>query len=300
MIKLFFVFTIIGLVSFGCTKIDNDTPPVKKVGVIDGSFEAQYGDISIAKDYSSPVATWNVWSMFRKDGSLVIGTEFINGSAAQQWWGNLANNPKGLPAGTPYSILIPDEDLRLVLEAQTKAGGQDVYLGIVDFNPNAVQFPLNVKGFRLGDYLGINADALFNLPGNPITIYVTFSVGMLDLPATKTKAYQLGSTFGFGDIIYKPVGMFDSYVHHITSANSTSTIYNGFNAKVTGDVIITIYETSSFSILYSTTVPAAKFGIPGKGTILKLTTTKVGWYDTTIGVTDNDTTVETIEIPINQ
>jgi hypothetical protein len=39
--KLFFVFTIIGLVSFGCTKIDNDTPSVKKVGVIDGSFEAQ-------------------------------------------------------------------------------------------------------------------------------------------------------------------------------------------------------------------------------------------------------------------
>jgi len=109
--KLFFVFTIIGLVSFGCTKIDNDTPSVKKVGVIDGSFEAQYGDISIAKDYTSPAVGWNVWTLLRKDGSKVDGTEFITGSAAQIWWSTAGNNPTTLPTGTPYSILIPDEDL---------------------------------------------------------------------------------------------------------------------------------------------------------------------------------------------
>jgi hypothetical protein len=86
-------------------------------------------------------------------------------------------------------------------------------------------------------------------------------------------------------------------------ATGNSTIYNGFDGKVRGDVIITINELASASTsanTYTVTVPADKFGIPGKGTMLKLTTTKVGWYDSaTVGVNDNDITVETTEIPIN-
>ena len=41
----------------------------------------------------------------------IIYTPFITGSAAQIWWSTAGNNPTTLPTGTPYSILIPDEDL---------------------------------------------------------------------------------------------------------------------------------------------------------------------------------------------
>ena len=195
--KLFFVFTIIGLVSFGCTKIDNDTPSVKKVGVIDGSFEAQYGDISIAKDYTSPAVGWNVWTLLRKDGSKVDGTEFITGSAAQQWWSTQGNNPASFPTGTPYSILIPDEDLRLQLEVLDPTGHKTVYFGITDFNPEKVQFPLSIKAIRLGDYLSLNIDALTKIPGANLTITANFQLANVDLVATIAKPWNPASTFGF-------------------------------------------------------------------------------------------------------
>ena len=171
--KLFFILAIVSLVAFGCTKTETDSPVVKKVGVIPGSFNAQYGDISLAKDYVQPLTAWNVWTMLRQDKSLVNGTEFITGSAAQLWWSVPSNNPVTFSSSTSvYSNLTPDENVRLILEAQD-VNYKDAYLGIVDFNPNSTNFPLNVKAYRLGDYLGINADALFNLPGaNLIYLFV--------------------------------------------------------------------------------------------------------------------------------
>jgi hypothetical protein len=240
--------------------------------------------------------------LLRKDGSKDDGTEFIKGSAAQIWWSTAGNNPKGLPAGTSYSILIPDEDLRLQLEVLDPTGHETVYFGITDFNPETVQFPLSIKAIRLGDYLSLNTDALTKLPGANLTITAAYNLASIDLAGTKSRAYQLGYSLGFSDIVYNTAGS------PITSpamafATGNSTIYNGFDGKVRGDVIITINELASASTsanTYTVTVPADKFGIPGKGTMLKLTTTKVGWYDSaTVGVNDNDITVETTEIPIN-
>ena len=140
--------------------------------------------------------------MLRKDGSKVDGTEFITGSAAQQWWSTQGNNPASFPTGTPYSILIPDEDLRLQLEVLDPTGHETVYFGITDFNPETVQFPLSIKAIRLGDYLSLNIDALTKIPGANLTITANFQLANVDLVATIAKPWNPASTFGFNDIKY--------------------------------------------------------------------------------------------------
>jgi hypothetical protein len=298
--KLFLILAVIGLASFGCTKVDTIIPTVKKVGVIDGSFEAQYGDISIAKDYTSPVAGWNMWTLLRKDGTPVNGTEFITGSAAQIWWSTNGNNPKGLPAGAPYSILIPDEDLRLQLEVLDPTGHETVYFGMTDFNPENVQFPLSIKAIRVGDYLSLNTDKLTSLPGANLTITANFQLANVDIPTTADKVWNPASPFGFDDIKY---GSLVPTTVTIPNGSGDFVLYSGNKKKVFGDIIIKITEAASSSTpanTYTITVPANKVGIAGKGTALKLTTTKVGWYDSaTIGVTDNDISIDVINVSVD-
>jgi hypothetical protein len=303
--KLFFVFTIIGLVSFGCTKIDTIIPTVKTVDAIEGSFIAQYNDISIAKDYSPPTINWAELCLLRRDGSLVDGSEFIKGSVAWNWWhtGSGRNCVGGPASQLVYpNMLLPDEDLRVFYKVQNW-NAEDIYFGLVDFNPETVQFPLSIKAYRLGDYLGINADALFKLPGSGnITITVSYSLAPLNLNVTRAKPWNPASTFGFNDIFYDGA-VTDNHVYSLTSAGGMSTVYNGFTGKVMGDVYISVVEAASSSTsanLYIVKVDKSNFGKAGKGTELVLTTTKVGWYDSaTIGVNDKDITVETIEVPIN-
>ena len=84
--NLFFLCIVIGLMLIDCTKTDNDALTTKKVGAIEGSFTAQYNDISIAKSYSPPVINWSALTLLRKDGSMVDGSELITGSVAWNWW----------------------------------------------------------------------------------------------------------------------------------------------------------------------------------------------------------------------
>src|ERR1035437_3768945 len=182
--KLFFVFIIIGLVSFGCTKIDTIIPTVKTVDAIEGSFIAQYNDISIAKDYSPPTINWSVAWNWWHTGS---GRNCVGGPASQLVYPNM---------------LLPDEDLRVFYKVQNW-NAEDIYFGLVDFNPATVHFPLSLQAYRLGDYLGINADALFKLPGSGnITITVSYSLAPLNLNVTRAKPWNPASTFGFNDIFY--------------------------------------------------------------------------------------------------
>jgi hypothetical protein len=93
----------------------------------------------------------------------------------------------------------------------------DIYFGLVDFNPETVQFPLSIKAYRLGDYLGINADALFKLPGSGnITITVSYSLAPLNLNVTRAKPWNPASTFGFNDIFYDGA-VTDNHVYSLTS-----------------------------------------------------------------------------------
>jgi uncharacterized protein (TIGR02145 family) len=296
--KIFFIFAIISLVTFGCTKVDTIVPTIKKVGVINGSFEAQYGDISIAKDYTSPVAGWNMWTLLRKDGSKVDGTEFITGSAEQIWWSTNGNNPAALPAGTPYSILIPDEDLRLQLEVLDPTGHETVYFGITDFNPENVQFPLSIKAIRVGDYLSLNTDAITSLPGANLTITANFQLANVDIPTTANKSWNPALSFGFDDIKYGSL-----VPTTVTVGSGDFVLYSGNKKKVFGPITITITEAPSSSTpanTYTVTVPINKVGIAGKGTALKLTTTKIGWYDSqTIVVSDNDIVIKPINVSVD-
>jgi hypothetical protein len=299
--RLFSILAIISLVAFGCTKQDlNPTTTTKYVGTVKGSFIAQDGDISLAKSYSPPAVTNRWWLMLRKDGSTVNGSEFITGSAAQLWWSVSTNNPITFAADQAvYSNLTPDEDVRLIMQTLT-ADNKVAYLGIVDINPSCTNFPLTVKGYRVGDYLALNADALFNLPGANLTITVTYKVSPVYLPVIKSRPWLLNYSFGFNDFVYGPAG------ETITSAPVTHgdcTIYNGFEGKILTGATITINEAASASTPASSfviNVSADRIGAPGKGTILKLTTTKIGWYDSsTIVVSDQDININTVEIPVN-
>jgi hypothetical protein len=306
-IKLSFaIIAVIMLVGLTNCKKEADNIPVKKyVDAIDGSFNVQYGDISIAKNYSPPIINWSEWRLLREDGSLVDGSEFINGSAAWKWWHAIPSgrNPVGFPASqlTYPNVLLPDENLRMIIGVQNWSA-DNIYLGMIDFNPENVQFPLTIQSYRLGDYLAINADALTNLPGANLTITVSFQLKNLNLVATRTRPWNPALPFGFDQIIYEnPQSV-------TVSAGSTpnsgeSVLYSGFSQKVFGPIVVTIIEaaTSTTSVnVYTVTVPADKVGIPGKGTLLKLTTTKVGWYNSgTISIPNQDIAVQTVEVPIN-
>ena len=312
----FLILAIIGLAYFGCTKVETKVSPIKPVGTVEGSYKAVYGDISIAKsvvldDPLAPTAVTNVWTMLRKDGSKVNGTEFIDGSAAQIWWSTKGNNPVSFSASQGvYSNLTPDEDLRLqliVLDSQNSP----IYFGLVDFNPDVVSFPLSVNGYRLGDYLSLNAYAVSKLPGANLTISVDFTLAPLDSIATVDKTYNKSSVFGFNDIKYDETQLISkNKTYNVTTLTPdlpvviyASNLSNEKPAKIYGDVKITITEaatSSTPSSSYVVTVLADKFGKPGKGTSLTLKTTKVGWYDSsTVGGTNADISVNADDVTVN-
>lgn len=292
--NLFFLCIVIGLMLIDCTKTDNDALTTKKVGAIEGSFTAQYNDISIAKSYSPPVINWSALTLLRKDGSMVDGSELITGSVAWNWWHTgSGRNGIGQPANQLSfpGWLLPDEDLRVVYSVQN--GNADyIYYGSVDFNPGTVQFPLTVKAYRLGDYLSIDATQLLSLPGySNLHISVSYSLVPLDYEATKHKPWTPTIPFGFDDLQY-------GNVNGTTSTPITTpgevVLYSGFTQKVKGNVVITV-QCDDISI--TKIVPASEVG---KGMALKLTTTKVGWYDSaTATFNDNDIQVNTQEIWID-
>lgn len=296
---------VLAVVFMTSCKKETSAPVDQKqyVKAIAGSFIAQNGDVTLK---STPVGVNVFWSMlsnnpaFYSGLTLVDGREFITGSAAYNFWSNPANNPVTFPVGTSlYSNLTPDENLRIISETQD-ASSNVAYLGMLDFNPTTANFPLTIHGFRLGDELTINTDAITSLPGgNNLTITATYSLAPINLTATKAKITLSGTSpgvpngteFGWGDIQYNVLGA------PITTPIGTGNVvvYDLLDKKAFGDIVITISEPGGTTI--TKTVPCAG---PGKGLFLKLTTTKIGWYDSgTITFTDTDITVETVLVPVN-
>ena len=299
---------VLAVVFMTSCKKDTSAPVDQKqyVKAIAGSFVVKNGDVTLK---STPVGVSVDWSMYAKNSpfyapavlALVDGREFITGSAAYNFWSNPANNPVNFPVGTSlYSNLTPNEDLRIISE--TKDVSNNVaYLGMLDFNPETANFPLTIHGFRLGDELTINTDAITSLPGgNNLTITVAYSLAPIDLTATKAKVTLSGTSpgvpngteFGWGDIIY---GALVPTTSTIGAGNFA--VYDYLDKKAFGNIVISISETGNGGSLIQKTVSAAGLG---KGLFLKLTTTKIGWYDSgTISFTDTDITVETVLVPVN-
>jgi hypothetical protein len=304
------LFVIILIAMFSCKKDQPNGPILKSVDAIAGSFTAIDGDVTLKAANLTVVNRY--WAMYAVNSpwytnvyALVKGNEFITGSAAQIWWAVPANNPVTFPASTSvYSNLTPDENVRIV-EKGLNAGNEVAFLGILDFNPSSVSFPLTVPGFRLGDKLTINTFALTSLPGSSnITITVSTNLAPVDVPATIVKAplstvwtIPSGTAMSWSDIVYgTPVTMAPvTITPSLTS--SFFEVYDLLDKKAMGNVVITITEVNNGGSTIVKTIPAAG---PGNYLAITLSTAKVGWYDSgTISITDTDITVTAVNVPVN-
>jgi hypothetical protein len=319
-LTLIAVVMLVGLTN--CKKETEATAVRKYVGTVNGSYVAQDVNIKINKDLAPSQLVTRNWIMYAINSpfygnqpfALVKGLEFIQGSAADIWWSTNGNNPISFAASQAvYSNLTPAEPVRLIMEGYGQTDSRPAYLGIIDFDPTQAQFPLAVTSKYLGDKLVVNADALFNLPGgNLITINVKFQGFPVDLQATEKKL-QLSAAGGslatgvigvldFSDIVYgtpyPPINP--------TLGLGDNLLFMDLATKVFGDIVITITEAPSPSSpgvngsVITLTVPASAVGLAGQSTKLVLSTTKVGWYDSaTIGVNDQDITVNVVNVPVN-
>ena len=219
--------------------------------------------------------------------TLVRGLEFLNGSAGQQWWSVIANNPASFPATTSvYSNLTPAENIRVVVEG-TDASPKITYIGAIDLNPTYTNFPLNISQYRLGDFLTINTDGLASL--GAVSVNVSFDTKAIDLEATRTQAF-LGSELGFGDI---KLGALAN--HSVSVPSGTVDLYNDVLDKVVGNIVITI--TAGTQVLILDPIPAT---VMGHGMNIVLKTTKVGTFDSaTMVMTPKDIDVTTTTVTVN-
>lgn len=277
-----------------CTKeVTNPVNEKTYVDAIAGSFNAQDGDLTFKSVPVAPLGVNRVWSMYKgtfpTGFTLVDGSEFISGSLAYEFWRVPTNNPITFPVSSAlYSNLTPALPVRLVTET-LDANNKVAYLGILDFNPTTANFPLTVHGYRLGDVLAINTDALTKLPGANLKITVAFELSVIDLVAMKKGPST--SESGWFDLIYS-----NKIQNIVTAGSGDFMLYDGLEKKVTGNVVITITEDGNPNPPIVLTVPARE---KGKGMLIKLTTTKVGWYNSaTINIYDTNIDVLTVEVPV--
>lgn len=290
-----------------------DSNAAKYVETIAGSFSAKEGDVTFK---SAPIAYERTWTMYAKSSLLysdvfgkIDGREFIAGSSAYTFWHNSANNPVTFPASQAvYSNNTPAEPLRLITETKN-ALHQVAYLGMLDFNPSAANFPLTIHCYRLGDVLQINTNALTTLPGGQnLSFSVKYNLAPVNLAGTEILAdlsgvntgVPNGNEFTWADIQYgTPAEQLLSIPTGLAGAGDY-TIYDGIGGKVTS-VEITITETGTGGTPGSTIVKPVTFTVEaGKGMKMVLSTTKIGWYDSqTINWADTDITINTVDVPIN-
>ena len=317
--NLLSLLVLVFVVSTSCRQeISSSLPTQKYAKAVAGSFVAKDGDITF-KAFSPNIAR-RTWTMYAVNSSfypgvpiaLVNGSEFITSSQAYDFWHNSAHNPETFGSTEAvYSNLTPAEPVRYVAEGKLTDGGEVRYLGMSDFNPTQVNFPLEVKCYRLGDIVKINTDALTSLPGGAgLVISVAYNMKLVDVQATKLQNNvltgpdsnnPLGSKqLSWGDIKYStPVQA--SFPNNTPLAATGVTrgdqvVYDGYLGKVIG-LKITIKDGSS---TYLCNVTSDNLGGAGQGTLLTLTTTKKGWYDGAIPTSydDNEITILTTYVTI--
>ena len=277
-----------------CSKDQASDPQPSKtyVKAIAGSFTATDGDLTLKDALVVGGHNFAVYKKVTGNPSYVLvdGTEFLPGSAAQLDWAPSGVNPKWFAANTSvYVTYCPVMPLRIVTLG-TKVGDNNVYtsLGITDGTPSRDQFPITIKGKRLGDILEINTDDLTKLPGyTNMSFDITYTKKIIDLPGT----IQTSGVTDSGWPTYSYQREEPGTAHLSGSAKGNQSIYNDFDAKISGDIAITVNVDAAHITVHTTAL-----GL-GHGLRIKLTTNKVGWYNSgTIGLTDDDVIIT--EVPV--
>ena len=306
-LTLIAVVMLVGLTN--CKKTDNDNPTITKyVGTVNGSFTTQDAGIKVSKDLAPNQLVTRNWSMYAKNSpfynnqqfALINGSEFSVGSDAQIWWSTSGNNPLTLTVDQTYSSLIPTEPVRLVMEGFGANDTRAAYLGIVDFDPTVAQFPLTVASKSLGDILIVNADALTQSGGSPITVTVSFNAYAVNMTATKSKSQLSTSSItgvsgvlDFIDIQYdqQPSPTYSKSDFSVGAGDYV--VFSDIASKIKGDITIKITQNGNIITLTS---PA---GALGQGTKITLSISKVDGVSHTLGVTDQGIVVNSVPISVS-
>ena len=312
--KLTLLVALIAILFTACRK---DTPVGSSktyVKAIAGSYLIKNGDLQLKAApvganvnlgmltdnvafYSNPGALGGKWSK-------VDGREFRAGSVANVFWANGANNFGSFPFPQPgvFSNQTPDENVRVVAETRD-ANNAVIYLGMVDFRPTAASFPLTINGFRLGDELVVNANAIKNLPGGQyLTITASFNLAPIKLLETETKvalsgthSLPSGTQFEYTDIVYGT-----AVATTVTIGAGDFSALNTLSGKIIGDITITLSETGVPYQGNTTIVKTIAASGAGAGLKLTLTTSRIGWFDSGTMVWNNaDITITPATLAFN-
>lgn len=290
-----FVIAMMAVVVFNSCKKDIYDPR-SDVKVIAGEFVPQDGDITFLKSapavgghqincYDKKVGSPTVWS-------VVSGTEFLPGSApALDWASYVIDSPTWWFSGGVYITYCPVLPMRVVLKATS--GGQGTtpsYLGIWDGTPSASTFPITVQDRRLGDKLTLNANALKDLPGyTNLSFTVSYTKSIIDVNGTATTSGNTDA--GWPTYIYSGT---TPVVDQVVTGDDDMTVYDGLDAKITGNIVIKIHVDATTITLAN--IPASSLG---HGMAITLLTTKVGWYNSgVITIVENDITPSVVTVTI--
>lgn len=295
-LSVVFVVAAIALTIISCNKKEDVVAPQQYASYVSGQFIPNDGDITLK---SAPLVGGHQINCYDKkigqtDWSVVNGTEFLPGSApALDWAGYTINTAPWWISGDVYITYCPVLPMRVVLKATAGGfGTTPSYLGIWEGTPSASSFPITVIDRRLGDVLTLNTDALTALPGySNMSFEVVYTTSIIDVAQTEATSPVTTSAW--------PVYVYSSTPEVTTSLDATKnlgdrTVYDGLEAKITGTITIKIHVDNT---VITKTTPAVGMGY---GLKITLSTTKVGWYNSGwIGVTENDITVSTVDIPVN-
>lgn len=276
-----------------CNKND-DVPNKTYAEFVSGDFIANTGDIVLK---SAPTVGGHWFDVLDKkvndtEFTRVDGTEFITGSDAYNDWLNFTPKWFGINSSV-YVTYCPVLPLRAVLQTTVAGSGSDIaYFGFWEGTPNVESFPITVYCKRLGDSLMLDATNLTSLPGyTNMSFDVTYTKSTIDIDATAKLAPAYDGLNGEWPQ-YKYSSASTPTVH-ITDA--VTTIYGGYDAKVTGNINIKVNVDGTIIDLGS--IPASGLGY---GMKIVLNTTKTGWYNSgTIDIDEEDIGITVVNITVN-
>ncbi|HEY3390414.1 MAG TPA: hypothetical protein VGK38_12620 [Prolixibacteraceae bacterium] len=295
-LSLLFVVAFMAVILFSCNKKEDVIVPQKQyASAISGQFIPKDGDINLK---SAPAVGGHQINCYDKKvgqttWSVVDGTEFLPGSApALDWTGYAIDGAAWWFSGGVYITYCPVLPMRVILKATEGGyGTTPSYLGIWDGTPDAALFPITIVDRRLGDVLTLDTDALTALPGyTNMSFDVIYTKNIIDVNETALTSPVTTTAW--------PVYVYSSTSEVTKHLDATKNlvdriVYEGLDAKITGTITIKINVDNT---TITKTTPAADLG---NGLKLKLSTNKVGWYNSgTIGVTENDIVITTVDVPV--
>ena len=296
------LLAVVMLFSVSCKKdAEKNSSKQQYAKAVAGQFTPKDGDVTLK---AAPTVGGHQYNCYDQKTTgapwtVVDGTEFLPGSAAATNWGRVPyainGQPWWLPGGTNscYVTYCPILPMRVVVKATKEGFGTPyTYMGIWEGTPNGPGFSVQVQDRRLGDVLTLNTDALTALPGyTSMSFEVVYTKYTIDIAQTEATSPVTTNAW--------PVYVYSSSSEATTTLDDTKsltnrTVYDGPDAKISGTITIKIH-VDGIIITKTTQAPGMGFGLA-----ITLSTNRVGWYDSgTIGITENDITLSTVDIPVN-